>query len=196
MTDRLTPMQHNDIKNLVVVRHAARNIILGKRRCERLVDSLQESIESAISAHDKETERSLAAQMVNAKELLLQGRFHTIEIGKYLAAISGRFNDIPREHWLRALCVNESEWDSENMNKHGYSLLNVVSVLDLENSSTQDDDIALKPLKWCCTMAMLNATKTNPSLGKVMHDACNEVLGGVFGEWREPSVLERLGVAT
>lgn len=53
---------------------------------------------------------------------------------------------------------------------------------------------SMKTLKWCQTMAMFNATKTNPTLGKFMHDECNKMFGGAFGDWQEPSELERLGV--
>lgn len=195
MTPKLTPDQQHAIKYLVEMRHAARRIIIGERSIERLIETTQDLIDSAKNSHDGESEAIFVNHMASVREHQLQARFHTIEIGNHLVGISSHFDDIPREHWLRALSVNESEWHTESMQKYGKSVLNVVSVLDLENSATVDDSILVKPLKWCCTMAMMNATKTNAELGKLMHDKCNEILGGVFGEWKEPSVLERLGVA-
>jgi len=37
----------------------------------------------------------------------------------------------------------------------------------------------LTPAQTVWDMAMMNATETNPKLGEFMHDACNEMFGGV-----------------
>ena len=100
---------------------------------------------------------------------------------------------LPRELWLRALSVNESEWGSPEMQRYGKTVGHVVSVLNLENSATRGDAIEHKPLNWCLQMAMMNAMETDPKFGKFAHDLCNESLDGAFGVWKEPSVLERLG---
>jgi hypothetical protein len=41
---------------------------------------------------------------------------------------------------------------------------------------------------------MLNASQTNPAFGKAMHQISNEHMDGAFGEWKEPTVLQQLGV--
>jgi hypothetical protein len=83
------------------------------------------------------------------------------------------------------------------MLEYGDSVSNVVVALKLENSSTgteEDWDIIHKPLLWCVTWAMLNASQTNPAFGKAMHNISNEGLDGGFGEWQKPTMLEQLGV--
>ena len=97
---------------------------------------------------------------------------------------------LPREAWLEALSVNRSEWDSEDMRQHGDSPINVVFVLRLENSATQDDGMESRPLAWCCQMALMNAMKTSDKMDRAIHEAGNEC----FGEYRERSPLERMGI--
>jgi hypothetical protein len=70
--------------------------------------------------------------------------------------------------------------------------------LRLENSATPDTGDLSRPLAACLFMAMVNALDTNPAFGKFVHNQCDEMLGGKFserfGEWQEPTVMQRLGV--
>lgn len=82
-----------------------------------------------------------------------------------------------------------------NRDQYGQNVLNAVTILKAENSASRGDMLDCKPLFWCLEMAMFNAMDTNPKVGKAMHDMCNETFGGAMGEWREPSLMRRLGVA-
>ena len=81
------------------------------------------------------------------------------------------------------------------MTRYGTTMFRVISVLNMEDSATPCD-VYDKPLSMCVLMAMLNAMDTNPQFGRVMHDTTNEFFDGAFGEYQEPSTLERLGVRT
>ena len=50
----------------------------------------------------------------------------------------------------------------------------------------------MQPLKWCHTMAFMREMTTNPKLDRIIHDGANEFFGGVFGEYRERPLIERL----
>ena len=81
----------------------------------------------------------------------------------------------------------------KKMRKYGQTLSGVVTVLNLENSASRKE-FDISPLNRCATEAMFNAMDTNPKLGEVMHNRLNEVFSGAFGDYRQPSILERLGV--
>lgn len=195
----LTEGQRNVLGNLVAMRLVAKIQVRNEQIADKNIVILTKMLDAAIRNGDRHAEVTTKILLDQAKECRLEVKFKIIELGKEFVSLAHACDTLPRAAWLRALSVNESEWHTENMQKYGGNVLNVVSVLDLENSATVDDGILFKPLKWCCTMAMMNATKTNPILGKLMHDECNKVFGGaldkVFGEWKEPSILERLGVA-
>ena len=149
----------------------------------------------ARAASDAGMERIVSQYLQESRERLTEYRFYLIEIGQHFVMLSREINDhLPREAWLEALSVNRSEWETESMRQHGGTPMNVVAVLRLENSATRDDDIAMRPLAWCCQMALMNAMQTSNKLDRAIHEASNEFFGGAFGEYRERSPLERMGI--
>lgn len=192
--DKLTLEQKQALAGLIGLRKAARSLIRSQKIVRQTVDILKQNHDAAIQAGDRKAEALTKIDIDTGNEHLLELRFTIIEVGNIFNQASSQFDRLPREVWLRALSVNESEWHTPDMLKYGDTILHVVSVLDLENSATKDDDICHKPLKWCTTMAMMNAMKTNPSFGEVVHDAANEVFNGAFGDYQPPSLMERLGV--
>lgn len=180
--------------DLMRLRVAGRNTIRTQKALWKIADILTANRDAAIKAGDRKAEALAQIDLDACNEKLLEMRFRIIEIGNIFNIKSDDFDLLPREVWLRALGVNEAEWTTPDMLKHGDTIRHVVGVLDLENSATKDDAIEFKPLKWCTTMAMLNATKTNPKFGEVVHEFCNKAFDGAFGDWKEPSVMERLGV--
>lgn len=196
MTAKLSQTQKQALYCLVEARHNARRAVKAKTHIQEVISHLSTALESAISLGDRKAEASFRIDIEELKQLQVEIRFQIIELGQQFAGMSTSIDEVlPKDEWLRALCVNESEWHSESMKEYGTSIQNVVSVLKLENSATKDDSITSKPLAWCSDMAMLNAIKTNPKLDKAMHEKCNEMFSGAFGEWQEPSILKRLGAA-
>jgi len=120
--------------------------------------------------------------------------FAIIEHGQNLHILCAAIDEagVPREQILNVLGANTSEWNTLAIAKYGNKAIHLVAVLDLENSATKDDGIEIKPLKWCHTMAFMNALKTNPKLDRAVHEGANEFFGGAFGEYRERPVMERL----
>lgn len=193
----MTPItfdQKQTLLHLVSIRYVARKLIQTQATNREAINLLEAAHMAAIQCGDTQGEALAKIDLDAAKEARLNLKFKIIEIGNEFNRASCHYDQLPREAWLRALGVNESEWDTPDMSKYGDTIRNVVSVLDLENSATREDDIVYKPLKWCTTMAMMNAVSTNPKLGRVMHDGANEMFGGAFGEWKEPTMLEQLGV--
>lgn len=120
--------------------------------------------------------------------------FAIIEYGQNLATLCVAIDEagVPRERILNVLGANTSEWNTPEIAKYGDKAIHLVAVLDLENSATKDEGIEIKPLKWCHTMAFMNALTTNPKLDRAVHEGANEFFGGAFGEYRERPVMERL----
>lgn len=184
------------LTSLVVLRYCAKKTVQSKKLTLKSIELLTQIVNSAIRTGDRKLEATAKLDLESAREGLLEIRFQIIELGHVFSQVARACEvaQVPRESWLRALSINESEWHTPNMLKYGESITSVVGVLDLENSATKDDDITFKPLKWCQTMAMFSATRTNLKLGEFMHDKCNEMLDGVFGDYKPPSLLDRLGV--
>ena len=137
----------------------------------------------------------MSQYLQESRERLTEYRFYLVEVGQHFAGLSREVNDhLPREAWLEALSVNRAEWETDDMHEHGGSPLNVVAVLRLENSATKDDGLQSRPLAWCCQMALMNAMQTSSKLDRAIHEAGNEFFGGAFGEYRERSPLERMGI--
>lgn len=191
-----TSQQKESLAHLIVIRYCAKKTIQTQKLIRHSIKLYGEIIDAAIHKGDLKAEAINKIDLAAAREKELEIRFQIIELGKAFVHVSAACEAalVPREDWLRALSVNESEWHTDDMRKHGDTIGHVVSVLDLENSATKDDDIVHKPLKWCCTMAMMNAMKANPQFGEFAHNACNELFNGAFGDYREPTILERLGV--
>ena len=190
----LTEQQKSALKNLMWLRFSARKVIAGQEsnRCKQQL--FERSYKAAIASGDRKVEALTKIDLEHLREKALEIEFLIIQIGQAFVPLA-KFCDatLPRAVWLRALSVNESEWESEPMQKYGTNMRGVVCVLNLENSASRKE-FDIGPLNWCCTMAMFNAMDTNPKFGEVIHDGLNEVFNGAFGDYREPSVLQRLGV--
>lgn len=131
--------------------------------------------------------------VANAQEIDLQAGFLIIEIGQSLHDLCAAADAVAtRAQIFEALEINMSQLESDDVKKYGETTIGLIAVLDLENSATRDDGNETKPLKWCHTMAFMNALKTSPKLDRIVHDGANEFLGGVFGEYRERPLMERL----
>lgn len=191
----LNPTQKKLLAELAKLRFAARNWVRVNRMTRDNITVLERKRDVARAAGDAGMERIVSRYLQESRERLTEYRFYLVEVGQHFAGLSREVNDhLPREAWLEALSVNRSEWESDDMREHGYSPLNVVSVLRLENSATKDDGTQSRPLAWCCQMALMNAMQTSSKLDRAVHEAGNEFFGGAFGEYRERSPLERMGI--
>lgn len=190
----LTSAQIHSLADLVVLRHAAKKTIQNQTQMREIICAYKHRLAAAVARGDLKAQALAKIDLDTCREKLLEIDFQIIDLGQAFSAVAQACDELlPRELWLRALSVNESEWQTPLMQKHGNTIGHVVSVLNLENSATRGDAIEHKPLNWCLQMAMMNAMKTNPKFGKFAHELCNESLDGAFGVWKEPSVLERLG---
>ena len=196
MSTPLTPTQKKAVAQLVMLRYCAKKTVKTKKILQSNIKLLTEIIDAAIRTGDLKVQAVNKIDLDANRERLLEIDFQIIDLGKAFSLVSHQCEaiQVPRESWLRALSVNESEWHTPDMLAYGESPTSVVGVLDLENIATKEDAIENKPLKWCQTIAMLNATRTNPKLGEFMHDTCNEMFDGVFGDYQPPTMLEQLGV--
>lgn len=179
------------IKQLVYMRHLARrNIILMQMVRDRI---RQHEKDRATVAKNSAAQAAHDQAITILKEQELEIGFQEIEIGKYLVhlcpALDGKAS---REAIFEALNTNKADRDSEDVRKYGDKCSHLIFVLDLENSATKDDDIVSKPLKWCHTMAFMNALQTNSKLDRIVHDEANKVFDGTFGEYQERPLIERL----
>ncbi|MYZ53168.1 hypothetical protein [Malikia spinosa] len=191
----LNPTQKKLLAELAKLRFAARNWVRVNRMTRDNITVLERKRDVARAAGDAGMERIVSRYLQESRERLTEYRFYLVEVGQHFAGLSREVNDhLPREAWLEALSVNRSEWESDDMREHGYSPLNVVSVLRLENSATKDDGTQSRPLAWCCQMALMNAMQTSSKLDRAVHEATNEFFGGLFGEYRGRSPLERMGI--
>lgn len=191
----LNPTQKMLMLELMTLRLAARGWVRVNRLVRDNIKRFEVNRDLAMACGDMEVKRISSERLQECREWLIEYRTQMIEIGQLFVRLSCEINEhLPREAWLEALSVNRAEWDTESMRKHGDTPLNVVAVLRLENSATRDDDIAMRPLAWCCQMALMNAMQTSDKLDRAVHEMTNEVFGGAFGEYRERSPLERMGI--
>ncbi|WP_313233973.1 hypothetical protein [Delftia acidovorans] len=179
------------IKQLVYLRHLARRNIMLKQMAR---DRIRQHEQDLSAAADNSTAQALYGQAIEIlKEQELEIGFQEIEIGKYLVHLCPALDgEASREAIFEAINTNKADRDTEDVRKYGDKCSNLIFVLDLENSATKDDDIVHKPLKWCHTMAFMNALQTNPKLDRIVHEEANEVFGGAFGEYQERPLTERL----
>lgn len=183
------------LAELVALRHAARGWVRVNRLVRDNIKRFEVNRDLALACGDSEVEQDSRRLIQESRERLIEYRSRPIEIGQHFNHLSREINDhLPRKAWLEALSVNRAEWETESMRQHGGTPMNVVAVLRLENSATRDDDIAMRPLAWCCQMALMNAMQTSSKLDRAIHEASNEFFGGAFGEYRERSPLERMGI--
>jgi hypothetical protein len=192
----MTASQKEALAMLIAIRHAARVQIGQYRRTLALIAELQHAKDCAIATGNGVLEMQRIAHLRAMQEVELEIKFDLIDIGETFINWSSRFDELPRAVWLEALCCNRSEWGSARTLKYGQNVLDAVTILKAENSASRGDMLVCKPLFWCIEMAMFNAMDTNPKVGKAMYEKCNETFGGVMGEWRESSLLSRLGVRT
>lgn len=191
----LNPTQKKLLAELAKLRFAARNWVRVNRMTRDNIAGFERKRDVARAASDAGMERIVSQYLQESRERLTEYRFYLVEVGQHFNRLSREINEhLPRETWLEALSVNRSEWESDDMREHGYSPLNVVSVLRLENSATKDDGTQSRPLAWCCQMALMNAMQTSSKLDRAVHEATNEFFGGLFGEYRGRSPLERMGI--
>ncbi|EPD35551.1 hypothetical protein [Delftia acidovorans] len=179
------------IKQLVYLRHLARrNIMLKQMARDRI---RQHEQDHAAAAANSAAQAIYSQAIAILKEQELEISFQEIEIGKYLVHLCPALDSkASREAIFEAINTNKADRDTEDVRKYGDKCSNLIFVLDLENSATKDDDIVHKPLKWCHTMAFMNALQTNPKLDRIVHEEANEVFGGAFGEYQERPLTERL----
>lgn len=160
---------------LVRLRICARAIVRSAERWRRLADGGNASLSPY------------------AKERLLDIRFGEIEIGQFLMPLCDALDaKVDRARVFDALNVNPAHRDTEEVRKYGDKTIHLISALDLENSATRDDDITIRPLKWCWTMAFMNLMQTNGKFDRTIHEAADEFFGGAFGQYRERPLTERL----
>ena len=192
----LNPTQRHAIQELVALRHAARNCLKARRMRRTMIPQYEAKASAIELLGDKATAQKIRACVEVLKEDQLNSESGMVEIGQRLLALSRAMKvlDVPREAWLNALSVNRAEWNSSNMLAYGQELVYVVAVLKLENSATKEDDIEIRPLHFCQTMAMLNEMKVNRAFDRAVHEAIKEFFGDAFGEYQERSPLERMGV--
>lgn len=191
----MNPTQKKLLTELVMLRLAARGLIRAIRLARENIGRFESNRDLARAVCDAEIERASVEILQECREQLIEYRSHLVEIGHHFARLSREVNEhLPRELWLEALEVNRSEWGKAEMLEFGDSPLNVVAVLHLENSATQDDGPESRPLAWCCQMALMNRMQTSSKLDRALHEAANEHFGGIFGEYRERSPLERMGI--
>lgn len=179
------------IQILVRLRFLARKAIIG-RRTNREQLAYWRGIRDANGATSAEAEN--AVLMLEALgECDLELKFREIKIGQTLVILCDELDKkASREAVFDALNTNKAHRKTDMVRQYGSKTSHLISVLDLENSATPSDEIEVRPLKWCKTMAMFHAMETNPKLDRAMHDGANEFFNGALGEYRERPLTERL----
>jgi hypothetical protein len=179
------------IKQLVYLRQIARRtvLVLAESRYE-----LQESKRLLKSLGPGTPEAARAATIVaNLGEVILQAESMEIDAGNHLFHLCAAIDQKGcREKIFDAINCGRRDRDSDRVHKYGQKALNLIVALNLENSATKEDGIAIRPLKWCADMAVMRAMTTSPKLDRMLHEGANEFFGGVFGEYRERPLMERL----
>lgn len=187
-------MTHPAIKNLVKLRIGARKRLVWREGNEAALNRAKIKMAQAIRYGDRAAQAQLQILIEDAGRFAVDNKFALIEIGRAFVHVAGDCEKLPRGDWLRALNVNESEWFTPAMLRDGDRLHEVVAGLRLENSATPDTGATSRPLACCFQMALYNAMKTDQRLAKEAHEHFNAMFGDRFGEWQEPTILQRLGV--
>lgn len=181
------------IRTLIRARYVARDLIRSKKRARKHILTLERKASVAIALGDAELRRKIESAIIEVRELVQNAEFHIVGIGLELPSLCAMIDALDRRELVfDALNVNPADRVSPMVREYGTSTLNLIAVLDLENSGTKADDIEFKPLKWCSLMAMMHATRTNRKFDHAVHDAANEALGGALGEFRERPLVHRL----
>lgn len=191
----MNPTQKKLLAELVTLRHAARGWVRVNRLVRDNIKRFEVNRDLALACGDSEVEQDSRRLIQESRERLIEYRSRLVEVGQHFNWLSREINEhLPRDTWLEALSVNRAEWETDDMREYGDSPLNVVFTLRLECSATKDEGSESRPLARCCQMAMMNAMKTSSKLDRAIHEASNEFFGGAFGEYRERSPLERMGI--
>ena len=182
------------IKQLVYLRHSARRII---KALQAAGESRAHFERRRDNAADGSMKAEAIAELANLDERQLMLRSAEIEIGQYLFPLCDALDQkATREQIFDAINTNAADRDTDLVRKYGETSHRLICLLDLENSaSTRKDEwtnTEMQPLKWCHTMAFMREMTTNPKLDRIIHDGANEFFGGVFGEYRERPLIERL----
>lgn len=179
------------IKKLVMLRWIARGVVKNNQKARELIRDFKAKYASA-TEHSKDAVVS-AGVIAALEENRLEMKFTQIEIGRYLMALCAHLDaKVSRQAIFDAINTNHADRATEEVSKYGDKALNLICVLDLENSATKDDEIDMRPLKWCHTTALMHEMQTNEKLDRIVHDGANEFFGGVFGEFRERPLTDRL----
>ncbi|MDR6767702.1 hypothetical protein J2W88_002983 [Acidovorax delafieldii] len=179
------------IRQLVYLRGIARRIVSVRvesrhelQECNHLLERLGMGTPEGARA---------ATIIANLGEVILQAETMEIEIGNYLFHLCAALDQKGcREQILEAINCGRPDRNSERVHMYGHKSLSLIVALNLENSATKDDSITTRPLKWCADMAVMRAMTTSPKLDRMLHEGANEFFGGVFGEYRERPLMERL----
>lgn len=193
MNFEITGTENGDqlIKKLVALRLLARTYA----RSRECVRRTQEMIKKQrADEHDNSPRAAyLDAQMLQAKEHMLNIKFAAIGVGQFTASLCAEIDKkVPRAAIFDALCVGLADRYSPEVQEYGISAIALIAVLHLENSATKSDAIEIQPLSWCCQMALMNAMQTKPKMDEAVHEAANQVFNDAFGEYRPRPLMERL----
>ncbi|MCT6721692.1 hypothetical protein [Acidovorax sp. K2F] len=187
------------VKQLVYLRGIARRIV--KVRIEsREVLAENARLRDRLGTGTPDGARA-AVVAAKLQEGMLQAESMEIEIGNYLMPLCDALDrTATREQIFEALNINTADRDTETIREYGDKALYLITVLHLENSAmNRREDWASpksQPLQWCHTMALMRAMTTSPRLDRMLHEGANEFFGGVFGEYRERPLMERLAGRT
>lgn len=186
------------IKQLVALRHCARRVIRGLEANRSLHSHFERRRDNAA---DGATKAGAMAELAELDERELMLRSAEIEIGLYLFPLCDALDrKATRAQIFDAINTNPADRDTDLVRKYGDKSHRLICVLDLENSaSTRKDEWTeplAQPLKWCHTMAFMREMTTNAKLDRIVHEGANEFFGGVFGEYRERPLMERLAGRT
>lgn len=186
------------IKKLIRLRTLARLSIQTMQAARSAKRRLEKWKKDASDSASQDQVQGWDEQIARCDELILDARFRQIEVGQNFKVMAKELDaKVPRELIFEALGVNRSLWDSDEVLEHDHNIVELVFVLNLENSATKDQGIEFRPLNWCLHRAVMHAIKTNPEMDRAAHDAMNEVFNGYWGEYKEPSLTSRLtGVGT
>lgn len=179
---------------LVIMRHVARKQVAFHEMTSEQFIYFQNYLNHEIQHGDQIAIANVRDQLYKVRVRLLKSNSRIIEIGKNFIKASAHFDRLPREQLLRALCVNESEWNTDQMQRFGKSILDVVTVLKLENSATVGDSFTSRPLDLCVEFATLNTLISAPWLDPDLNRKTNGSPAGATGDGQVQKPLQRSGV--
>jgi hypothetical protein len=193
-------MTPNFTNHIIRLRYLARRAVRAQRYLRTIQATSEAEQREAFRIGNSMAATAVSERLVRIKEALIDTHYEIIEIGRLFVDHAQWIDrNLSIDQICDAMNINPVHRRSDDFRKYGTSASRIVMTLQLENSATGsggrfDYRIEDRPLVWCCQMAVFNTIETNPELGKKVHDEANRTFNGVFGEWREPSVLERCGI--